>query len=92
MMLSPSGDGLGTGPEWGRRGNVGQSPITYAFTRHNSGANYGLTDGHAKWLAPDQVSCGKDAVSAPTPSKPDPDKGTAAGTMDQDFQATFSIN
>jgi len=56
--------------------------------RHTNGANYLLTDGHAKWLRPSSVSTGWTAATST-----DPQLGSnlaAAGTGDSNWAVTFS--
>lgn len=88
-ILSPSGDGLGDGPEWGWRGS-GKSPISYAFTRHTGAANYGMADAHVEWLTQDKVSFGRNNSSSTGIA--DTVRGIAAGTSSMRGRATFSIN
>ena len=85
--MSPSGDGIGDGPEWGWQGK-GSSPLKYQINRHFGGGNYAFIDGHCKFLMPIAVSSGRDNPS-PTGAQDDP-QGSAAGSGAG--YPTFSIN
>ncbi len=60
--------------------------------RHLTGANYAFADGHVKWLKPDRVSTGQNALNA---GSPNPRGGqttwTAAGTENPNITATTSV-
>jgi len=64
-------------------GRPGTSPAAEnASSRHNNGANYLLSDGHVKWLAPTAVSIGVAAGNSPV---------AAATTSLGNYTATFSM-
>jgi prepilin-type processing-associated H-X9-DG protein len=86
-MLSPAGDGNGSGPEWGYAGKS-TSPITYAVERHQQGANFAACDGHVIWSLPDLVSTGTDNPSSTGLQGNPPD--AAAGTSNSHYRLTFS--
>jgi len=75
--MSPAGDGIGDGPEWGWQGKD-SSPLKYQINRHLGGGNYAFLDGHCKFLMPVAVSSGRDNPS-PTGAQDDP-RGSAAGS------------
>ena len=58
--------------------------------RHDGGSNFLFADGHVKWLKPDQVSSGSDAVRAGD-GQIGTVRGAAAGTADTGYTATFSV-
>ena len=58
--------------------------------RHVDGANFLLADGHVQWLRPGDVSGGRDAARAVAPQV-GKTQGTAAGTADTGYAATFSV-
>ena len=71
-----------TGDMGGRRvnGNVGSR------ARHGGGANYVAGDGHARWLRPEAVSSGNNALS------PDArQRENSAGTGEGEYALTFSL-
>ena len=57
--------------------------------RHDGGANFLLSDGHAEWLRPQNVSGGTNARRLAAPQQ-GVTKGAAAGTASRAYQATFS--
>jgi len=85
-LMSPSGDGIGDGPEWGWQGK-GSSPMKYQINRHLGGGNYAFLDGHCKFLLPIAVSSGRDNP-IPTGAQDSP-PGSAAGSAAG--YPTFSI-
>lgn len=58
--------------------------------RHRGGANFLYSDGHVKWLNPRQVSTGDDAVTPGDDAHCGSGFGTAAGSENSQFTATFS--
>lgn len=84
-------------------GSIGGRVLNGGFrdqARHNGGSNFIACDGHARWLRPEAVSGGSDAV-APDCSQGDAadqlgdckaqDKHGAAGTANSNFSLTFSV-
>jgi len=76
-------------------GDIGGRPSVHADEfgregRHRGRANFLLADGHVKWLKPEQVSTGADAPSIMAPQTGGM-SGTAAGTGNGAFAATFSV-
>ncbi len=75
----------------GRMGSRPPAPVTQVGEpRHGGGSNFLLADGHVKWLKPEQVSSGSNAVKAGD-DQTGTVQGTAAGTGDAAHAATFSV-
>lgn len=76
-------------------GNLGGRPVgvpnQFDKARHQGGSNFLLADGHVKWFKPGQISTGTDAPT-PTSAQTGAISGTAAGTDNSAFWATFSVN
>jgi prepilin-type processing-associated H-X9-DG protein len=71
-------------------GNIGGRPLLISsIPRHTSGTNYLIADGHVKYLAPDQVSSGDEAINSDA-QQTGTFVGRAAGTLNRRYQATFS--
>jgi len=103
-MFSAAGDGTASGLHSKMRGadhihyatgDLGGRPRGTAGDqfggegRHSGGSNFLLADGHVKWMKPNQVSGGTDAPT-PTAAQTGGLSGTAAGTANRAFAATFS--
>ncbi|HEX8832571.1 MAG TPA: H-X9-DG-CTERM domain-containing protein, partial [Abditibacteriaceae bacterium] len=71
---------------------AGSNPLAFpsAEARHNKVANYLFADGHVKALKGDAVSPGPPASSTNAAQIGNDLTGTAAGTQNTQFQATFS--
>ena len=100
VSFSAAGDGTdgtlmsGRGDARYATGLLGGRPVA-EFTqfdgpRHAGGANFGLADGHVAWLPPQDVSGGADAARPADPQL-GTTRGTAAGTANRAYRATFSV-
>jgi prepilin-type processing-associated H-X9-DG protein len=100
MVFSAAGDGtdgtLNAGhatPKYAT-GDLGSRPNAassqFDAPRHKEGSNFLFSDGHTKWFLPNRISSGTDAMM-PTDGQTGVTHGTAAGTQDTAFGATFSV-
>ncbi|MBV9852533.1 MAG: hypothetical protein JO250_22945 [Armatimonadetes bacterium] len=99
VSFSAAGDGTDGTLRSGRGGERyatgllgGRTPAEFTDfdePRHGGGANYLLADGHVRWLQPQDVSGGTDAARPRDPQM-GATRGTAAGTGNGAYKATFS--
>ena len=71
-------------------GRPGGTVSQFDEARHQGGSNFLLADGHVKWFKPAQVSTGTDATT-PNAAQTGAISGTAAGTGNANYAATFSV-